>query len=237
MRNEELAVIILAAGSSSRMGGIKKEYQILNSGDTVLGSSVRAFLDISSIKTIVIAIPENGEAVARKTLPTEILSLQSPKIYFVKGGNTRSDSVFNALNFLADHDQQYVLIHDGARPWVSPLLIEKTIEAVKKHDAVIPLLTLTETPKEVGSRKEEVGSGEEEQIAFIKKHLKRVDVGIAQTPQAFKFPEILEAYKKALLLNEEFTDDAEIWDRFVGTVAVIPGEVANRKITFKEDLN
>jgi len=237
MSGEELAVIVLAAGSSSRMGGIKKEFQKLNANLTVLGSAVQAFVGISSIKRIVIAVGNNTEYAARQALTPRLLFLDSPKIYFVKGGDTRSDSVFNALNFLADHDQQYVLIHDGARPWVSPLLIEKTIEAVKKHDAVIPLLTLTETPKEVGSRKEEVGSEEEEQVVFIKKHLKRVDVGIAQTPQAFKFPEILEAYKKALLLNEEFTDDAEIWDRFVGTVAVIPGEVANRKITFKEDLN
>jgi len=72
---------------------------------------------------------------------------------------------------------------------------------------------------------------------FIKTHLKRKNTGVAQTPQAFKFPEILDAHKKAANVEtEEFTDDAEIWGRFCGQVAVIQGEPENKKITFPEDL-
>jgi len=217
-----VAAVVLAAGSSSRMRGIKKEYQKLANGDTVLGSSVRAFSAVPSIHTIIIAIPKDDEAAARGALSPELLSAQRPKIFFVNGGDSRRASVFNALSFL--ESASYVLIHDGARPFVSSPLIEKIIEAVVKHEAVIPVLAITDTPKEL-------------EAGFVKRHLKRSDVGAAQTPQAFKFPEILHAHEKAAgVENEEFTDDAEIWGRFCGQVAVISGELENKKITFKEDL-
>ena len=223
----EAAAIILAAGSSSRMGGKKKEYQILKNGMSVLASSVHAFFSVPSVGIIIIAVPENGEEDARKSLPPEYLCAQNPKILFVTGGNVRSASVFNALSLLANYAKvSYVLIHDGARPWVSSSLIEKQIKAVQKYGAVIPLIPVTDTPKEIG-----------EDGIFIKSHLKRENTGAAQTPQAFMFPEILRAHEKALIRKEEeFTDDAEIWGRFEGQVAVIPGEIENRKITFPEDL-
>jgi 2-C-methyl-D-erythritol 4-phosphate cytidylyltransferase len=217
------------------MGGIKKEFQNLDasSSRTVLGEAVFAFSKVSYIDTIVIAVSENEEAHARKALPQEILVSQKPKLMFVNGGNSRRVSVFNALSFLshqcdAHHPPSYVLIHDGARPWVSSLLIKKLIAEVKKHNAVIPLLPMTDTPKEINNTGIAV---------FVNNHLKRAKVGLAQTPQAFKFPEIFYAHQKAAdVTDEEFTDDAEIWDRFYGKVTVIPGDPKNKKITFAEDL-
>ena len=262
-----IAAVICAAGLSSRMGGVKKEYQKLKkvsavqrddhhseASSTVLETAVNAFLAVSCIKIIVITVSKDTEAVAREALSPEYLTAQNPKILFVNGGKTRRASVLNALLLLRDYNPRYVLIHDGARPWISPSLIENTIEAVKKHGAVIPLLPLTDTPKELEIlnkkreiNNEQLGSCDEqredlETIVFIKYHLKRANVGIAQTPQAFLFPEILYAHEKAAntLLNnpdEEFTDDAEVWGRFNGKVAVIPGEPENKKITFPEDLN
>ena len=230
------AAVICAAGASMRMGGIKKEYQKLkNSSLTVLGSAVRAFACVPAIETIVIAVPENDEESARKALPPECLAGKKPKVLFVNGGRARRASVFNALSLLLEYNPRYVLIHDGARPWVSSSLIEKIIEAAEKHGAVIPLLPLTDTPKECGSPIE--AQGGEQQDVFIKTHLKRANTGIAQTPQAFRFPEIFHAHEKAAsLVDEEFTDDAEVWGRFCGPVAVIPGSPENRKITFQEDL-
>ncbi|MDR2729777.1 MAG: 2-C-methyl-D-erythritol 4-phosphate cytidylyltransferase [Treponema sp.] len=235
-----IAVIICAAGASSRMKTeglpVKKEYQKLNNGNTVLGTAVCAFAGIPSVRIIVIAVPENGENAARATLPANILSAQRPKILFVTGGSTRRHSVFNALSVLADFNPGYVLIHDGARPWVSASLIENIITAVKKYNAVIPLLPLTDTPKECESQWE-LQTDNGMSAIFIKNHLKRKNTGVAQTPQAFKFPEILHAHKQAASVEtEEFTDDAEIWGRFCGSVAVIPGDPENRKITFPEDL-
>ena len=235
----QVAAIVLAAGSSSRMSGLKKEYQKLeNSNLTVLGSAVSAFAAFA--KVIVIAVPENGEAAARQALPQELFNAGNPEILFVNGGNTRRASVFNALSALVSFNPCYVLIHDGARPRVSISLIENIIAAVEKYDAVIPALPMTDTPKLIERREKGRGKREENKeqvIKFVKNHMKRENIYFAQTPQAFRFPEILRAHEKAAEVNdEEFTDDAEIWGKFIGSVAVVPGEPENRKITFPEDL-
>ena len=230
------AGIICAAGASSRMGGVKKEYQKLDGSagsPTVLGAAVSAFAKTPSVEIIVITVPENGEAAARNALAPELLTAARPKLFFVAGGQCRRASVFNALSFLAAYSPRYVLIHDGARPWITPSLIQDIIEAVKKYDAVIPLLPLSDTPKECDAP---LVSGEA-QAVFIRRHLQRASTGVAQTPQAFAFPAILHAHEKAAALAaEEFTDDAEVWGRFCGPVAVIPGSRENRKITFLSDL-
>ena len=253
MNDERFAAVILAAGSSSRflrqssphMSGIKKEFiKIDDNGLTALGSSVKTFASIPSVKIIVIAVRENEEEAGRGALPPELQkTLEDKKIIFVNGGKTRSASVFNALSALTPYNPCYVLIHDGARPWVSASLINGIIDAVKRHGAVIPLLPLTDTPKEITYDKEQRTDNDAQSAVFIKRHLKRNNVGAAQTPQAFRFPEILRAYEKAAEApGEDFTDDAEIWGRFGGCgasggeVAVIPGEKENRKITFPEDI-
>jgi 2-C-methyl-D-erythritol 4-phosphate cytidylyltransferase len=229
------AAVICAAGSSLRMGGVKKEFQKLNNHPeslTVLGAAYLAFAKVPSISVIVIAINENTEAAAREALPKGCQALHKPKILFVTGGNSRSASVFNALSVLKEYNPSYVLIHDGARPWVSQSLIESILKTTQKHNAVIPLLHITETPKETDAPLQETGTLEP---VFINRHPKRANTAVAQTPQGFKFPEILNAHEKAALVDEEFTDDAEIWGRFCGTVAAIPGEPENKKITFAED--
>jgi 2-C-methyl-D-erythritol 4-phosphate cytidylyltransferase len=238
------AAVICAAGTSSRMGGIKKEYRPLPGsagGLTVLGAAVSVFAAVPEITTIVIAVPANpetGEAAAKNALSQEIFEEKTgPAIYFIPGGATRSVSVFNALVSLAARPVTpgYVLIHDGARPWVSVALVRRVIEAVKTHQAVIPLMPLTETPKETDTPLDNQNTG----TVFIKQHLKRAAVGTAQTPQAFAFPEILAAYEKAAEQIGKlhlYTDDAEIWASCYGAVAAIPGEPENRKITFAEDL-
>ena len=247
-----VAAVICAAGGSTRMGGVKKEYRRMHgSGLTVLGAAVSAFASVPEITVIVIAVPadqETGEAAARNALPPELLADGTgPSIHFVPGGKTRRASIFNALNQLSASvtgtagTLGYVLIHDGARPWVSPGLICRLIDGVKKHGAVIPLLPLTETPKET-NMPFGIFSGipSDQTPVFIKNHLKRAVTGTAQTPQAFVFSEILTAHRKAALREEsegiEYTDDAEVWAEFCGPVTVIPGEPENRKITFPEDL-
>ena len=233
-----VAAVICAAGASKRMGGKKKEYRPLpGSEQTVLGAAVSAFAAVPEIRDIIITVPDNpetGEAAARNALPPELFAGETGlSIRFTPGGKTRSASVFNALTALSASPPGYVLIHDGARPRISPGLIKRIIAEVKKHNAVIPLLPLTETPKETG----ESGVGG---AVIIKRHLKRAFVGVAQTPQAFVFSEILAAHEKAAVRENtegiEYTDDAEIWAAFCGPVTAIPGEPENRKITFPEDL-
>ena len=125
-----IAAVICAAGSSVRMGGLKKEYRPLRPDLTVLGAAAAAFAEVPAIETIVITVPadaETGEAAARRALPPGLLAGGRPRILFVPGGRTRRASVHHALSLLAAYQPRYVLIHDGARPWVSPSLIERII--------------------------------------------------------------------------------------------------------------
>ena len=229
-----------------KSAGEKKEYLPLPGAPSglrlsVLGAAVSAFAAVPGIESIFIAVPncpEKGEAAAREALPPHLLAENARvKIHFVCGGKTRSASVYNALaqiGKLKAGVPDYVLIHDGARPWISPALIQNILNAVKIHRAVIPLLPFTETPKEVDSP---LVGGE---AVLVKQHLKRALAGVAQTPQAFAFSDILHAHDKAKRLEKqtgvEFTDDAEVWSALCGPVYAIAGDPRNRKITFAEDL-
>ncbi|MDR0558425.1 MAG: 2-C-methyl-D-erythritol 4-phosphate cytidylyltransferase [Treponema sp.] len=246
-----IAAVICAAGYSSRMGGVKKEYRKLDALDdegnplTVLGAVVTAFAASSRIDTIVIAVPlapEIGECKARESLPPRFLrsggkSNGIPQTLFVPGGGSRRMSVHHALSLLAAYYPDYVLIHDGARPWVDVDLIERTIDAVLMHKAVAPVVPLVETPKEISGANEVHGL---QGVQIVTRHLRRANVATAQTPQAFAFPGILYAHEKAAMreLREriDYTDDAEIWGEFCGAVAVIQGSPVNKKITFPQDL-
>jgi 2-C-methyl-D-erythritol 4-phosphate cytidylyltransferase len=224
-------------------GGGKKEYCPLDGRPdhegkplTVLGAAVSAFAAFADIKTIVITVPrdpETGETAARRALPSRFFDGPGPDLLFVPGGKTRRASVHHALSLLASCHPRYVLIHDGARPWVDAPLIRRIMEAVIAYQAALPLLPLVETPKEIT---DDVPGG----AFFVKRHLRRASIGTAQTPQGFAFPEILHAHEKAaareLAEGFEYTDDAEVWGEFQGPVAVVPGSPENRKITFPGDL-
>jgi 2-C-methyl-D-erythritol 4-phosphate cytidylyltransferase len=236
-----IAVIIAAAGSSSRMGGgVKKEYRPLGEGIddadgrplTVLGAAAGAFAANPRVSLIVIAVPfgvEYGQTAARAALPPSLfMPGKRPPILFAPGGATRRASVHNALTMLSAYKPDYALVHDGGRPWVDGLLIEKIIAAMLRHQAAAPLLPLTETPKEF------------DREGFITRHLRRSSVGVAQTPQGFAFRELLRAHalaaEREIRDHYEYTDDAEVWGEFIGPVAVVEGSPRNKKITFPEDL-
>ena len=261
----DVAVVIAAAGSSARMGGVgggvgggrtggarfgggnlKKEYRLSSSaygsGDTakdmdgtpltVLGMAVKAFLECARVGRIVISVPpsgDTGEAAARAALPRRFFDPPfESRILFAPGGASRRASVHGALALLAPDAPAQVLIHDGARPWVDRELIDRTIDAVLVHRAVVPVQPLVETPKEI------------DREGRIVRHLRRSSVVAAQTPQGFSFPDILRAHEKAeekeIREGIEYTDDAEVWAAFVGMVFTVPGSPGNKKITFPEDI-
>lgn len=237
------AAIIVAAGSSRRMGGgAKKEYRILPGGKnsagepvTVLGAVVETFLDFKPMfDPIVIVHPliaDGGEAGTRAALGTLMLERGKGRLLFVPGGATRQNSVYRALTLLKAWRPDFVLIHDGARPWVPPSLIERVLDAARREGAALPVLPLTETPKLVVE-------------GFVDSHLKRESVVAAQTPQGFLFNELLAAHEAAANPHEnsrEYTDDAEIYAAgFISEVhsriACVEGDILNRKITFASDL-
>lgn len=258
------AVVIVAAGSSNRMGELgKKEWLPLNGG-SVLSEAALVFLKTKLFSTIIIVHPKNDLAAAKKALyknPLVQELSQGVNVIFTPGGDTRQQSVFNALKALAKAakngsqahcgatiidapqkervkalsaaclDRSYkpprlVLIHDGARPFITQSLVKKTVSATLKYGAAVPALQPVETQKEMDSSSK------------IARHLKRSSLAAVQTPQGFLFPEILECHKKAAKEKDAaFTDDTEIWDKYSAKkTRVIPGDPGNIKITYPKDV-
>lgn len=218
--------LITAAGSSTRFGGQKKELEQLE-GYTVLERAIEPFIETCS--GIVVTCPPGAKAefeafFAQSALSPAIARIERG-IVIVEGGSTRQDSVLFGLRALKalGCDRDIVLIHDGARPWISAGLVRTTIEQTRMHGACLPLAPLVETPKIVEGQ-------------VVHAHPPRAHVMTAQTPQAFSFPEILSAHELAAREGYAATDDAMVWDHYVGPVFWIEGERQNRKITYREDL-
>jgi 2-C-methyl-D-erythritol 4-phosphate cytidylyltransferase len=215
---------------------LKKEYRVLpgcvdEDGQplTVLGAAVGAFAAIPAVSPIVVTVPPcRAEDEAYAALPSKL----RPKVLFVRGGESRRASVLNALRQLQASGCDVVLVHDGARPWVSRAVIDAVIGAALIHGAAVPVLPAIETPKILDD------SVSRRDCGFITRHPRRETIVFAQTPQGFAFGPLLEAHEKAAKSGAEFTDDAEVWAfAWPDTkVAAVPGDPANKKITFAEDL-
>ena len=222
--NPKIAVIITAAGSSTRMGGTqKKEYLPLKEG-TVLSACVKAFETASKI---IITIPAGDEQQALTAInPTDELK---SKLEFVTGGTTRQKSILNALEHIkkSAEQPQYILIHDGARPFVSQEVIQNVITGTIQYEAAAPGIKSTDTIKQINSE------------GFIVKHLERSLLTAIEKILPYQqsdFEKLYEAHKKAADDDYEYTDDSEIWGKYAGSVKLVEGDVNNKKITYPGDL-
>lgn len=234
MTRSKLAVIITAAGSSTRLGaGIKKEYLPYKSG-TVLSACATVFLTAQctgmELAAMVVTCPPGGENDTRNALFSDknfCAAIGATPLQIVAGGTTRQASVFEGLRAVKKicPDTNYVLIHDGARPFVSQKLVRIVAEATAEHKAAVPGITPTDTQKEVDAD------------GFIVRHLARNSLCAVQTPQGFDFLPLYQAHSELSQKNSrDFTDDTEIWAEFYGPVKVVPGEPSNIKITYPADL-
>ena len=142
----------------------------------------------------------------------------------VNGGATRQASVRAGLEALAAHAPDIVLIHDAARPFVTPALISRAIAAAGTTGAAVPAIPVTDTIKQVDA------SG------AVDATPDRAKLRIAQTPQAFRFDVILDAHRRAARDGrDDFTDDAALAEWAGLTVATFEGDAANMKLTTPED--
>lgn len=231
----KIAVIITAAGSSTRMGGtIKKEYLPLGNG-TVLSACVKAFEDASKnqekpfiLSHIIITVPINGATEAAEAVSAffEFDDDMKEKVEYVQGGYTRQKSILNALKHIKKKSAlpDFVLIHDGARPFVSERIIQYVIQNTQEFEAAAPGISPTDTIKEINEE------------GFIVKHLERRLLTAIQTPQGFVFDKLFDAHKKAAADGHDYTDDSEIWGKYVGPVKLVAGDPKNIKITYPGDL-
>ena len=211
----QYSALVLAAGSGSRMKlGYNKIFYELSDGRTVLDHALEIFREDERCKQIVLVC--NANDVVR-------ISSQyvSGKVVVVLGGKTRQESVYNGLK--AVHEDN-VLIHDGARPWVSQKNLDALLDALEKNPACLLMVPAKETVKVV-------------EKGVVKQTLKREQLWMAQTPQAFDTRLIISCYKKAADLGIEATDDAQgVEETCDMPVMCVKGSYDNIKITTREDL-
>lgn len=213
------SAIIVAAGSSKRMGGrVNKPYICLR-GFPVLYYSLRCFLKNARIKEVVVVIRKQDRRLFRKLL----LKYKFKKTKVVFGGKERQDSVFKGLKAVKKKCN-VVLIHDAARPFINNALVNRLIKSALKYKAVIPVIPIKETVKRSSNKK------------FIDATLERQKLFLAQTPQTFNYNFIFNIYKKAMKDRFYGTDDSMLVEREGFPVRLISGDEKNIKITTSTDL-
>ena len=210
------AVVIPAAGSGRRMGGVPKPWIELD-GEPVLLRSLRPFMEHPRVQWLVVALREEDAAA-----PPDWLRDLDRRVTLVIGGAERAASVMRALEHVPD-DAAVVLVHDAARPLVTRELIDRTLAAVDEHTGAIAALPLSDTVKRVvGGRVVETPD--------------RSELYRAQTPQAFPTRMLRDAYRAAAMLGRLGTDDASVVERFGGHIAVVEGDPDNLKVTEPGDV-
>jgi len=216
-QQRNVGVIIAAAGAGTRLGLGSKALVRLN-GRTTLARVVELFLGLEEVDQIVVVGPPARLEKARAEV--DQLSPAKP-VKVCAGGETRQQSVRAGLGKL--EGCTHVLVHDAARPLVSPALIRRVLAAAVETGAAIPGLPPRDAVKRVeGGR--------------LVENLERSRVMLAQTPQGFAYPVLLRAHFEAAETGLEGDDDAALVSAGGHAVTVVPGEPGNIKLTTAEDL-
>ena len=213
--------IIPAGGSGRRMESREAKQYLLLQGIPLLVHTLRPFQNAAVIREIILVVPAD-DVVKMRTYIVDAYSLTKIR-KVVAGGKERQDSVRNGLAVLPA-DCEIVLIHDAARPFVSPALIEKAIDGALREGAAAVGIRARDTVKQCD------GAGR------VIDTLDREQIWMAQTPQAFRRTTIVAAHQKAQEENFYGTDDAALVERMGIPVIMIDGIPDNIKITTRDDL-
>jgi 2-C-methyl-D-erythritol 4-phosphate cytidylyltransferase len=197
------------------MGGAVRKQYLEVAGAPILLRAVMPFVDHPGIGRVVVVLPpEDVEAP-----PSWLAALP---VVLVAGGAERGDSVWNGL-LATSEDAPAVLVHDGARPFVSAAIIDRVLDACSEGGA-IAAVQVTDTVKEVGPD------------GIIRGTPDRERLWRAQTPQGFPRAALIRAYGRARAEGVAATDDAAIYERYEGPVRVVAGSERNIKVTRPTDL-
>jgi len=213
------ALVVLAAGSGTRVGAGVNKVLLPLTDTTVLGMSLRAVLEVDDVHRIVLVVrPGEQVAVAEAVVPV----LGTGEVLVVEGGATRHASEWAALTALRAEIEageiDVVAIHDGARPLASPQLFATTIDVAREVGGAIPVVPMTAVADRSG----------------LRPHAGVVGV---QTPPAFRAAELLAAHAAAAADGFEGTDTAACLAAYTDVrIAAVPSSPLNLKVTFAEDL-
>jgi len=203
--------IILAGGESKRFNSnIPKPY-VDYKGKPLLLHSIDKAKVFNKFNEIILVINKKHKNYIKK------LNIKNIKI--INGGKTRAESAFMALKSIKKNNFKHVIIHDAARPNFSLKLLKKLMDGLKKNDCVIPAIQTSDSIKE--------------KTLNIVKNLKREDVYLIQTPQAFNYKKLFALQNNK---SEDVTDDANLFVRAGKKIKIIKGELTNNKITINKDI-
>ena len=228
-----LTAIIVAAGSSQRMGFDKLFASI--AGKPMIAHTLRAFEHAISVNEIIVVAREDRHDEIRRISHAENFK-KVPSI--VVGGERRQDSVRAGLNCL-DIDAKYVAVHDAARPLIGPEQIERVFEQCVIYGAAALAEPVNDTLKRadvdpIRSRSHDVRQAE--QVILVTGSVDRHQLYAMQTPQVFEHALIEEAYRAAHTENLSLTDEVSAVERLRRKVALVLNDDFNFKITYPRDL-
>lgn len=223
-----VGVIIVAGGRGARMGGGVPKQLLDLGGRSILRRSIDAFDRHPRVDCLVVVLP--ADIIARGS--ADVVGPTSKPCHVATGGETRQASVRNGLDAMPSaHD--VVLVHDAARPFASPALIDRVIVAAEESGAAVPAMQANETVKRV--RTDVPGA------PIVRETIARDEIWMAQTPQGFRRSVLAGAITAAVTGPSDeglhrATDDAMLVEQTGHPVRVVPGDAMNRKITTPEDL-
>lgn len=210
----KVSVIVAAAGTGSRMGNKEKKQFISLEGIPILIRTLRVFDAIEQVDEIVVVTGKEDIKTVEALLNTYQIKTLS---HVVAGGERRQDSVQNALAVVTG---DVVMIHDGARPFVTAEIIKKHLEGIVKHQALITCVPVKDTIKVVKG-------------GIVQETLDRASLVQVQTPQTFYTEQLRQGYAKH---QGDVTDDASVMEEAGYHIATVAGSYKNIKITTPEDL-
>lgn len=217
--NHKISLIIAAAGLGTRFSSEKPKQYFKIDNQTILEKTLSIFRNISEIKKIIIPLHKNDKEFKQLDLPDDL------NIVTVTGGETRAESVIQALKLVNEDD--YVIVHDAVRPFIDESDIRLLIEQFENQneDCLVYGLPVYESLKNINR-----------ETLFVKKSVDRNDFYLAQTPQIAKAR--LLASSLEICLKENFipSDESEAIEHTGGTVRFIPGKRKNVKVTVSEDV-
>lgn len=216
----KISLIIPAAGTGSRMKADKNKQYLELGGMPVLAHTIGRFHSIAEIEEVIIAAGKDELDFCRIHVAEKYGFTKVKKI--VPGGATRQDSVFNALLEVSE-DADFVIIHDGARPFLQEKRIRDFISALKDENALVMGVPEKNTLKKIKD-------------SFIVNTIPRENVWEIQTPQGFRRTLILDAFKENMDNLHLFTDDSFLVEKLRIPVKIFQGDNLNIKITTPEDL-
>ena len=203
------------------MGGEGDKLLLELRGLPVVAWSIGALERSGAVDAVVVVASESN--LERIAVVLEGLQTQVP-VELVLGGVRRQDSIARAVEHLAANPPDMVMVHDGARPLVSPGLVRAVLESANQHGAATVGLPLKNATKVVDDQ------------GFIKRSLERATLVSVQTPQAFRFDILARAHREGAAQGAVVDDDAELVERIGCPIKVVRGDYRNIKITTPDDV-